>query len=230
MSDKALRSQLIRIAHENPELRPHLLPLIQASTEKKAHGPVALRDPDVMLYMIDSDTNTSKFYEMKVVQRGKELPARATKDWARMQGGMVLMRRWGRLTDVGGVTGRVDSMNDIFESLGQAHTAMHKLMFEKERKGYKNVSRTQEYPIGLGGAGFGWGSQAACAYVPELQQLSRTVNPAIDTFLHLRTAIGTLASRDSSMGKKLALLLEATITPMLQLDGYLTSQLAECRG
>lgn len=30
-----LRSKLIRLAHENPELRPHLLPILQ----KKAQGP-----------------------------------------------------------------------------------------------------------------------------------------------------------------------------------------------
>jgi hypothetical protein len=28
MSDQALRSKLIRLAHQNPELRPHLLPLV----------------------------------------------------------------------------------------------------------------------------------------------------------------------------------------------------------
>jgi hypothetical protein len=34
MDDKALRSQLIRLAQANPKLRPHLLPLIKAAKKK----------------------------------------------------------------------------------------------------------------------------------------------------------------------------------------------------
>jgi len=39
MSDQALRSSLIRLAHANPELRPHLLPLLkEAGCEKLPEG------------------------------------------------------------------------------------------------------------------------------------------------------------------------------------------------
>ena len=34
MSDQALRSKIIRLAHANPALRPHLLPLVTAATAK----------------------------------------------------------------------------------------------------------------------------------------------------------------------------------------------------
>jgi len=33
MSDRHLRSRLIRLAHDKPELRPHLLPLIKGAAE-----------------------------------------------------------------------------------------------------------------------------------------------------------------------------------------------------
>lgn len=224
----SLRSQLVRLAHARPDLRPHLLPILREAAEKVAHGPVALARPDVMLYQIDAGSNASKFYEMVVVPQGSETAAKKTKRWT--GDAWVLCRRWGRLTDVGGVTGRVDSMNDTFASKFEAERAMDALRREKTGKGYEDVSRTREYPIGLGGAGFGWGGQAACAYLPELRQLHETVDPTLSAFLRLRSAVVQLARRNSSMGKKLALLLEATVTPLLELDSYLDSQLAECSG
>lgn len=42
-----LRSKLIRLAHANPELRAHLLPLLKASTQEK-EGPVAGSDGNYM--------------------------------------------------------------------------------------------------------------------------------------------------------------------------------------
>jgi len=40
MSDKTLRKELIRLAHSNKELRPHLLPIITAGCEKLPEGPM----------------------------------------------------------------------------------------------------------------------------------------------------------------------------------------------
>ena len=37
MSDKALRSKIIRLAHQKPELRKHLLPLVQKSSNYSEH-------------------------------------------------------------------------------------------------------------------------------------------------------------------------------------------------
>ena len=33
--DNSLRHRIIRLAHENPELRPHLLPLVREATQEK---------------------------------------------------------------------------------------------------------------------------------------------------------------------------------------------------
>lgn len=40
MSDKSLRAKIIRLAHSNPNLRPHLLPLIKQDTKKEAALPI----------------------------------------------------------------------------------------------------------------------------------------------------------------------------------------------
>jgi hypothetical protein len=36
MPDQTLRTKLLRLAHENPDLRPHLLPLLKQSGKKQA--------------------------------------------------------------------------------------------------------------------------------------------------------------------------------------------------
>ncbi len=56
MSDETLRSKLIRLAHENPNLRPDLLPLLwkQGSDESKTAGTLRY----------DGDTAIDKVYAM----------------------------------------------------------------------------------------------------------------------------------------------------------------------
>jgi len=225
MSD--IRKQIIRLSHAKPELGSHLLPLLREAGEKTAHGPVAINRPDVMLFMIDAENNNSKFYEMSVVPAGQETPAKKDKVWTGR--GWVLQRRWGRLTDKGGVTGRVDSMNDYFHDDTQANRMMGQLKGEKTGKGYKDVSRTQEYPIGLGAAGFGWGGQAACAYIPELGQLHEEVESSLKNVARLQTYVNAIARQDSSMGRKLNTMLEPLIGQMRAVDQYLEMQLSECR-
>lgn len=233
MSHPSLRAQLVRLAHANPELRPHLLPILaevrEASDVRVAHGPIAIPNPDVMLYMIDPEANNSKFYEMAIVPFGRETRALKTKDWAHGAGSVVLMRRWGRLTDVGGVTGRVDSMNDIFSSEGGAWSALDKLRAEKTRKGYQDVSRTKQYPIGLGGAGFGWGGQAACDYIPELRELQGALRDLGDGIAGFETPISRLERRRSSIAPQLKSLTMAVQRDVSALASFLSAQLSECR-
>jgi len=240
MSDAALRKQLIRLAHANPEMRPHILPLLrEAGTVKKAHGPVAIQGPQVMLYAIDAEKNQSKFYEMTVVPFGTTVDrARPTvkkdKDFRRMgMGGYTLAKRWGRLTDTGGISGRFDGMDEFYDSEAAALGAMRATKADKMRgsgsAAYKDVSDTREYPIGLGAAGFGWGGQAACAYIPELAELHTAIEANLKNVTRLKAYVAAIARRDSSMGKKLDLMLEPLIEQMSSIDTYLEMQLSECR-
>lgn len=221
-----LLNDLIRFAHENESLRPHLLPLIREAADKAAHGPVAIRTPDVMLYMIDQAKNNSKFYEMAVVPAGRETSAKKEKVYTGR--GWVLMRRWGRLTDSGG-TGRVDSINDYFHDEQQARRMMLNIMTEKTRKGYTDASRQREYPIGLGGAGFGWGGQAACRIIPELMDLNEFVGAALGAMSKARREVGAVAREDSSMAKKLQGMIVKTVGDLEDMQKYLEGQLAQCR-
>lgn len=200
-----------------------------ASQRKKAHGAVALRNPQVMLYVIDPADNKSKFYEMAVVPQGDESPAMKSKDFSRGAGGWVLMKRWGRLTDKGGVTGRVDSMNEIYADQAAALTMM---AIHKDKKirgsGYTDVSRTKTYPIGLGSAGFGWGGQAACAYVPELKQLASLVNKSKADLMGMASTLNALERRNSGMAKQISVLYVDAMGSLGKLDTYLEGQLASC--
>lgn len=214
MNDKQLRSKLIRMAHANPELREGILPLLARGTAKKAHGPVGLRDPDVMLYNIDKLDNKSKFYEMKVVPG---------------QGGVfILQKRWGRLTDKGS-GGRVESRDEIYADKRSADTEMLKFKAKKMREsGYTDVSRTKEYPIGLGAAGFGWGGQAACAYTPELRALRQSAQKAMQELAELGGAVVSLVRKDSDMAAKLNPLYQDAVVSSANLFKYLNDQLSKC--
>lgn len=231
--DQNLRSKLIRLAHARPELRAEILPLLaqtkQASQPKRAHGAVALKNPQVMLYVIDPADNKSKFYEMQVVSLGQESPSMKTKDFARGMGNAVLMKRWGRLTDRGGVTGRVDSMNEIYANEQAAVAAMMAWKREKmQRSGYKDVSGTKTYPIGLGSAGFGWGGQVACNYVPELKQMSGVVNKSKNDLAGMVSTLAALERRNSGMAQAIASLYSEAMSSLGKLDTYLEGQLASC--
>ena len=203
------------------------------ASDKTAHRAIALSNPDVMLYMVDPEASAlgaSKFYEMAIVPSGGESSAKKTKDWTNGMGaGYVLMRRWGSLTDTG-TSGRVDSMNDIFGNEAMAYRAMDKLRQEKTAKGYQDVSRSKEYPIGLTRKpSFGWGEQVACRYVPELRELQDLVGSSIRDMGRLNVSVAALARRDSTMGQKLSPMLSQVLGGLQTMDRYLAGQLRECR-
>lgn len=231
--DTQLRRGLIRLAHTNPELRPHLLPLLkQASQSKKAHGPVSMRDPAVMLFAIDQARNQSKFYEMAIVPLGKESPAKKTQDKARGAGTHVLMRRWGRLTD-SGLSGRVDSINMVLDSQRSAEAAMQAIKRDKMSGGgsavYTDVSRTRKYPIGLGAAGFGWGGQAACEYIPELRELQGQVAEMVKQLSKMTRVTQQLSRQRSGLAGDLTQHLGGMAGPIEALEGFLADQLSHCK-
>jgi predicted DNA-binding WGR domain protein len=209
------RSTMIRLASEFPKGSPGRKALLARLKEAR---PVAIQDAEVMLYAIDPDRNQSKFYEMRVVPLGRETRAQKTKDHV-AGGTWVLERRWGRLTDKGGVTGRVDSINDIFAAESQARQGMAGIRMDKIRgagsAAYTDVSLKREYPIGLGAAGFGWGGQAVCRVIPELQELLG----------HVQAAKGALRGL-SRQENDVALKLSGWLNPM---ETYLQEQLAHCR-
>lgn len=164
-----------------------------------------------MLYYIDKAANSSKFYEMAVERGG---------------GSFVLRKRWGRLTDSGS-TGRVDSMDVPFLDERSAQMEMAKTKLEKMRKGYKEaIGRT--YPIGLGGAGFGWGGQKACRYVPELRALRNTALASARDMKLMGGAVTELANKESSMAPKLKALHMDAVEKAQALFDYLDQQLSEC--
>lgn len=196
--------------------------------QKTAHKPVALRDPDVMLYMIDPKNNNSKFYEMKIVPHGEESRAKKEEDVSRGLPAFVLMRRWGRLTDSTS-TGRVDSHNVTFSNYAAADNLMQDLKRQKTRKGYKDVSMTQKYPIGLGGAGFGWGGQAACRYVPQLKDLANQVLLMQRTLSSFESVLRGLDRSESSIVSELVPLRRDVEIALLKMSKFLNEQLSECR-
>lgn len=197
-------------------------------SNKIAHKPVALRDPDVMLYMIDPENNHSKFYEMKIVTKSQETPAKVNKDFSKGYNvAFVLMRRWGRLTDSVN-TGRVDSENDTFLSVAEAERAMEELRKQKIRKGYQDVSRTKTYPIGLGGAGFGWGGQAACQYVPELKDLQHELQAMEERSGKFADILQNLRKQGSGLIDEILPVYTRLMADLNKLEGVLTGQLSEC--
>lgn len=229
--DSALREHLQRMAAENPEMRRHLVPLLRSSrTTKTAQGPVVLDDPDVMLFVIDQEDNKSKFYEMAYVISAVAPPAQKTKDFSRgAPAPWVLLKRWGRLTD-SGTTGRVDSLNEVYATKDEAQRAM---MAWKQKKihesGYQDVSRTRKYPIGLGAAGFGWGGQAACAFVPELRGLHGQVGELLRTLMGMQRTVKTLQDQRSGLADDLAGHVLALTDAAGGMSEYLNDQLAHCR-
>jgi len=148
-------------------------------------------------------------------------------------GGYVLAKRWGRLTDRGGISGRFDGMDEFYDTEAAALRAMRETKAKKMQgsgsAAYKDVSNTAEYPIGLGAAGFGWGGQAACAYIPELAELHTAMEAHLKNVSRLRAYVVAIARQDSSMGAKLNKMLDPLISQMNEIDKYLETQLAECR-
>jgi hypothetical protein len=265
MSDADLRSRLIRLAASNPDLRADILPLlreqadpasrdqnkpehyyglppkgVQASSQRKAHGPVAVRQPEVMLYAIDASASAhgqSKFYEMMVVPFGTVADVvrptvRKEKDFRGSgAGGFTLVKRWGRLTDSGSA-GRVDAMDEYYDTEQDARAAMQDTKVGKMRGSgsarYTDVSRAREYPIGLGGSGFGWGGQQACVYVPELRQLQQAVTAMNVTIAGTAGPIEGLARKDSDVGRRVSGMLGELQGTLGDLQRYLDGQLQHC--
>lgn len=196
-------------------------------SNKIAHKPIAFRDPDVMLYMIDSDSNKSKFYEMKVVPKGQETPAKSNKDLSKGSPAFVLMRRWGRLTD-SVASGRVDSENDTFASNTEARRAMDLLERQKRGKGYQ-VAERGVYPIGLGGAGFGWGGQAACEYIPELHELQTQLADMQNSSRRFSRILHELKQMRSSLVDTISPMYDNLLDDIAELNSVLEGQLSKCR-
>lgn len=193
-----------------------------ASQVKVAHRPILFREgltaskvksgEAFMTYKIDKGANNSKFYE------GLILPM--------SDGQYVLKRRWGRLTDSGS-TGRVDSRDEFFSSLDSAKSSLRDHYMKRLAHGYvdtfgpKHIDpatgaklKQGEYPIGLGGAGFGWGGQQMVNQVGTLKTLRKYISDSMENFTEPRWRFQALADLDivdrelgelgeSSMAKKL---------------------------
>ena len=270
MSDTLLRSKLIRLAHSNPAVRADVLALLksagceklpeggmrdncekkqeegkenkgkEAGTQRKAHGPVAIRQPEVMLYAIDASASAhgqSKFYELKVVPFGTVVDVtRPTvmkeKDFrGRGAGGFTLVKRWGRLTDSGSPA-RVDGMNEYYDVEADARAAMQDTKHSKMSGGgsarYTDVSRSREYPIGLGGSGFGWGGQQACNYVPELRELTQAVSAMNSAITRTAPSMEGLARKNSDVGRRVSALIGELQGTLGSLESYLNNQMSHC--
>jgi hypothetical protein len=71
MSDQALRSKLIRLAHNNPELRPHLMPLLgktagpfeSVDSSKSDYGAAQRAMNDAIAYLRMAEENASKAFD-----------------------------------------------------------------------------------------------------------------------------------------------------------------------
>lgn len=211
-----------------------------ATTVRKAHGPVAIRQPEVMLYAIDASASAhgqSKFYEMKVVPFGTSVDVvrptvQRQKDFrGRGAGGFTLAKRWGRLTDSGSA-GRVDAMDEYYDTEQDARAAMQETKFGKMRGSgsarYTDVSRAREYPIGLGGSGFGWGGQQACNFVPELRELRQAVTSMNAAIANTAPSIQGLAQKNSDVGRRVSTLLGELQGSLHGLQAYLDDQMRHC--
>lgn len=240
-----LRKKLIRLAHANPDLRPHLLPLVKQAGTKVAHKPYmwnrgltkeAVRDGRAaMLYFIDLGKNHSKCYEMVITEHS--------------DGSASLTRKWGALTDSEN-TGKLPEKTQEFRDMGQARRAFQKLYKAKTRKGYVDAfgpkHKTPEgkklpmgqYPVGLKrDVGFGWGTQSVAYCVPALRDMLDRVQTArnlVDQGDSTR-AIGNalaqaelyvraIADADSSMGNKIKGMLKDILHRMHGMGNYLPDE------
>ncbi len=173
------RSSLIKLASSLPqgdETRKAILSGLKlANLTKTAHRPIlpgvtlqAYRDGMArMMYHIDAGKNHSKFYEILIEPYE--------------QGGFILKRRWGALTDSG--AGRVDAKDHENLTEPEAKVMMKLLEKEKMGKGYVNAFATQpvgQYPVGLSrGTSFGWGTQEVTTAIPMLRGLLKDVDAAV---------------------------------------------------
>lgn len=180
-----------------------------------------------MMHMIDASRNNSKFYEMVIIPAG--------------HGQFKLLKAWGRLTDVGS-GGRVDRKVETFPSLGAALQELQAKAREKLAKGYKDTFLTSKgmYPIGLGGAGFGWGGQEAKAVTSALRKLLGQIDIAIEAGLDddregMAAALAQMGRvlfdlPNSTMARELEKKLAAPASALLGAGNYSQSPRALARG
>ena len=76
MSDKTLRSKLIRLAHAKPELRQHLLPLLSDKVACGCDDPDHQHDLEFVGYLAD-DKLGKKMHDVKQPAKGKGLTTKA---------------------------------------------------------------------------------------------------------------------------------------------------------
>lgn len=92
------------------------------------------RDPDVMLYFIDSAQNSKKFYEMSLDydKSNRKTP------WS-------LYRTWGRLTFKQFPHNAEET--DYFRTEAEARETMEAIRQDKLRKGYIQTTQSKGYPV-----------------------------------------------------------------------------------
>jgi hypothetical protein len=93
---------------------------------------------------------------------------------------------------------------------------------------YTDVSRNREYPIGLGGSGFGWGGQQACNYVPELRELTQAVTAMNSAISRTAPSMEGLARKNSDVGRRVSALLGELQGTLGNLESYLNNQMSHC--
>lgn len=200
-----------------------------AAARKVAHQPLlksrglnraAVRDGlAFMVYLVDKDSNKSKFYEGLIVPEGDQ--------WR-------IIRRWGALTD-SGETGRVDGakfdFDDrfLFPTLAAAQRELKQHYLKRKQNGYRDafgpdhVTPTGhklpqgEYPVGLSRqVGFGWGTQSVTHCVPALREFRTLIGLAIEiikeqkesdivegALLKAKEKLTLVAHADNTMARKL---------------------------
>lgn len=137
------------------------------------------RNQAAMLYKINLENNTSKFYEILIVKNED-------------RGSYTLLKKWGRLTDRGS-GGRVDGTEEYGLSLEEAKEKLNKVKNSKIKSGYVdayggenhinpktgNPLTKGEYPISPHSQkGFGWGTQEISNCVSDLRKLQKRVDKA----------------------------------------------------
>lgn len=172
-----------------------------------------------MVYKVDREANSSKFYEGLVVPD---------------DGGFRVIRRWGALTD-SGQTGRVDGAKFDsdprfwFPSEALAMRELNSHFATRVSHGYVDAFGPKhqtpdghklpmgEYPVGLARqVGFGWGTQSVTTCIPSLRGVQDAIQQAQLEIQHTGRsdkikddldraimALKTVAHADSTMAQKI---------------------------
>ena len=123
-------------------------------------------------------------------------------------------------------------MDEFYDTEQDARAAMQDTKSGKMRGSgsarYTDVSRSREYPIGLGGSGFGWGGQQACNYIPELGSLRQAVTTMNTTIAATGPSMEGLARKNSDVGRRVSALLGELQGNLRALQSYLDDQMRHC--